>query len=175
MGFVSRFTSYDPKADDSPEDFESCSERAREGAGDLGDAHAAAVGDGDLGDGEAFAESLDLHLAGPSEVRIAHAQAPAGIPADGAERAQVRVAVTVEEADEDTGEKIAEAGLRQKRAPLAPPKSPGADGQVGSAIDRREQLRHLLRMIRVVSVQENDDVGRRRFERGESRQAGAAV
>src|SRR5262249_61293040 len=86
----------DAVAGDRPEDFRCRAQGAGERPRDLRDADAASVGDGDLGDAEARAKRLDLHLAGPAEALVAHAEAAVGLPPDRAERPEVRVAVAVE-------------------------------------------------------------------------------
>src|SRR4051812_13917401 len=101
-------------AEDGPEDLIAGAQRSGDRAGDLGDSDAAAVGDRHLGDPEAMAQRLDLHLGGPAEVGVAHGEALEGVPAGGAEGAEIGVAVAIEEADEGAGDEIAGARLGEE-------------------------------------------------------------
>ena len=85
--------------------------------------------------------------------------------------------MAVEEPDQEGGDGVAGARLRQQGAALAPAQHARSDHQVGAILDdRRHQQRQLLGVIGVVGVDEDDDGGRAgRAQVGEGRQAGAAV
>src|ERR1700693_5031811 len=160
-------------AQNGPEDLVAGAKGAGHRAGDFRDADAAAVGDGHFGHTQSPSQRLDLHLAGPPEGPVPHGESPAGVPADGPEGPQIRVPVAVEEPDQEAGEEVAEAGLRQERPGFPPPERAGADDEVRATFDRCQKRRHLLGVVRVVSVQKNHDVGGGRFERRQTCRAGA--
>src|SRR5450830_2071774 len=138
--------SSEPVTRDRPEDLDARAHRARERAGDFRDAHAPAVGHWHLFDAQAQARRLHLHLARPAEVPVAHAEVLERVPAHRAEWTQVRAGHTVEAADEEGGERVAEASLRQESARLAPAEHPRAGDEVVAALDCVEQQPRLLRM-----------------------------
>jgi hypothetical protein len=71
----------------------------------------------------------------------------------------VRVAETPEEADENRRQLVAEIGLRQKGAGLAPAEHAAADDEVALAAgDGSDEEADLLRVVAVVGVEEDDDV-----------------
>ena len=160
-----------------PEDLIAGAHGAGDRAGDLRDPHPAAVGDGHLGGAHPQAHGLDLHLGRPAEVGVRHVEALQGVPADGAEGAEVGEAVAVEEADQQAGHQVPRPRLGEEGAPLAPAQHPRADHQLGLAgQDGRHQRRQLLRVVREVGVDEDDDVRRPRAPQVvEPGQAGAAV
>ena len=83
--------------------------------------------------------------------------------------------MAVQNADQGAGQEVARARLRQERAGLARPERSRSDDQVGAPADPLEEKRQLLGMVRVVAVEEDENVRRVARERSDAGQAGAAV
>lgn len=107
------------------------------------------------------------------------------VDADRAERAEVRVPRAEEHAHQRARERVPEARLREEHAPAARPRDARADDEIGLAREHGPgDERELLREVRVVAVEEHDDVlvrerrerrGARAEEHLEPREACAAV
>src|SRR5205814_5666012 len=101
---------------DDPARVEGAQQRAR----DLGAAYALPVAHRDLGHAKAVLERGDLHLDGPAEAAVAHAERHQGAVADGPKGTEIGVAIAVKEMNERGGKAIAEALDGRERAALGP-------------------------------------------------------
>ena len=75
--------------------------------------------------------------------------------------------MAVKKTDQEAGQTVSEPGLRKHRSRLGLAEDARADDEVGAAADGVEEARHFVGMVRVVAVEEDDDVGRRGLERRE--------
>src|SRR5690606_7995285 len=73
---------------------------------------------------------------------------------------QIRIANPPDQANQSHGNPVADEGLGQHRAGLAPAGYAGAHHEIGSILqDGLEKQRHLVGVITEVAIQEHDDLG----------------
>ncbi len=137
-------------------------------------AAAAAIVDRDLQDTQARTRGAHLHLDVPTIGQFAHVQRQQRLASDGAERAHVGVAHTVEQAHAEARDPAGRQLVPGDAAGLAPPARARADDEIEMVgADRLDQRGDRRRIIGTVAIHEHQDiVGSREPRR---REAGAAI
>ena len=119
-----------------------------------------AVVHGDFGAAEFLFGCFYLHFHCPAKIFIGHFQCLQLVPTDGAEGAEVGVAVFKKQADEVGGQPIAEYLLGLHGALFEVAAGARADDHIKALLgDGAYYFGHLFGVVGVVAVEENDDVG----------------
>jgi len=144
-------------------------------AADLRSSHSSPVTHLHLGHGQPSLQRLHLHLGVPAIRRIAHIKLAQRLPADGAERTHVAVAVAEQQADEPGRKSVAKSHVGPERARLGALHTT-ATHEIGlTREDRCQEQWQVLWVVAVVGVQDHQDVGRRAGEMADAGKASAAV
>ena len=144
---------------DRAQDSSSRPESASQRAADLAATDPWSVVDGDLDDSQPALRSFDLHLNGPSVGPIAHVEGAQRLQPDGSEGSEVGRPRADERVHQSDAQARAEHRVPRMCTLGTVPERARPDHEVRLAgDDRAEKTGELIRMVRVVSVDERDDV-----------------
>jgi len=149
-----------PIASDGQQDFCAGFDRTTDRAANLTDANSSSILGRNLGSAKLGLCGFDLHLNRPAKIRVAHPKRTKRAVSDRPKWTQVRIFASKQYSHQKASQLVTEKALGRHRTRLSPTQKARSQYKVKTILsDRLNQLRKLLGMIAVISIEEHNDFG----------------